>query len=376
MEFLTIQIEQISKNYIKIEQIKNVVSDPSFDVIVKDSKLNARKDIKESKTLQSQTIFPINKMVIQTISDVMPENILSNGSFVVSDANSQIEFCAIVLSMMNFNSFALPKYAPNQIAFKNDIEFYHVENEFWFNGEQVTFDKIMNVLLMMSGSANGSSIEWGDLIGNIQNQPDLMSQFNSQQINQINFVLDKRMKYESTIQSNSKSENDGVKAAFIVNCQTLQIDFGSYQFDPLMKYQLLIDRYRQKAMKKNKTFFDSDGNVIGKSQKFRQAQYHHEHPLDAERNQRLNEIEIDMEKLADTKLFPVYMQQENYFNSQSFPHPSGISRKSKTLKIGFRLRITNPNDKTSNETGFIGFIKMLVSRTDPRSKDYTISFKK
>lgn len=368
MEFLTIQIEQISKNYIQIQQIKNVVADPEFGKVEKRAFVDVQKEIKESKSLQSQTIFPINKMVIQTISDVIPQNIFANGSFIVSEGNSDMEFCSIILTMLNFNSFALPKYTPNQIEFKNDIEFYHVENQFWFNGEQISFNEIMNILLKLSGAANGSSIEWGNVVGTIENQPDLMSQFNARQINQVDFVLDQQMKYECTI-----GEKD---SRYIGKCQVVQIDFGSFTFNPSMKYMLLVDRYRPKSMKKNKNIVDPDGNVRGIVRKYRKGKFHHENQTDAEKNKRINELEIDIEKLKKTKMFPVYMQQENYFNEKSFPFASGISRKYNAVTLGFRLRITNGNDGTSIETGFIGFIKMMVAKSSNKTKEFTISFRK
>lgn len=366
MQFLTIQIDQISKNYIQIQQFKNVVANPNFDQIANGRELYTKKEQKQGSELQSQTILPIDKMLIQTSSDVIPTNIVEKSSIVVLDKNGQIEFCAITLSLLNVNSFALPKYTSNQIIFKEgDFETYFAENQFLFNGEICSFERMMNILFTLSATTNGSPVEWGNLVGMIENQSDLMSQFDSKQINQIKFVLDQTKQYNAEIGNEEKR--------YFVKCQILEIDFGSFYFDPSFKYTLLVDRYRKKMMKKRIPIVDEKGDVIDQIIKYRKSKYHHESQIDAERNKRLNEIDIHVEKLTKSKLFPVQIEQHNYFTIQSFPFPTGIGKKYKALKIGFRLRIEN--EKSSIETGFIGFIQMVMDQPNWDFKDFTISFK-
>jgi hypothetical protein len=150
MEFLSIEINQISPTYIEFVQYKTIIPEQNDNP---DGMIEIGKEI---TYLQNKMIFPIAKMNIQTICEPIeqkrfgipkneiespfeqPKETFANESFF------DVEYIAIILSMSNLNSFALPKYTENEIMKGDDIEYMKTPNQFrWMGGEKIEFEQVL-----------------------------------------------------------------------------------------------------------------------------------------------------------------------------------------------------------------------------------------
>jgi hypothetical protein len=151
MEFLSIEINQISPTYIEFVQYKTIIPE-----IIENPDGSAQEIGKEITYLQNKMIFPIAKMNIQTICEPIeqkrfgipkdqmespfeqPKETFANESFF------DVEYIAIILSMSNLNSFALPKYTENEMIKGDDVRYIKTPNQFmWIGGEKIEFDQFL-----------------------------------------------------------------------------------------------------------------------------------------------------------------------------------------------------------------------------------------
>lgn len=148
MEFLSIEINQMSETYIEFVQYKTIIPEPIENP---DGMIEIGKEI---TYLQNKTIFPIVKMNIQTIcepisndrdqikfEELQKEKIDQIAQF---QTFVDVEYIAIILSMSNLNSFALPKYTENEIIKGDDVQYIKTPNNFiWMGGEKIEFEQVL-----------------------------------------------------------------------------------------------------------------------------------------------------------------------------------------------------------------------------------------
>lgn len=157
MEFLSIEINQMSETYIEFVQYKTIIPEQMENP---DGMIEIGKEI---TYLQNKTIFPIVKMNIQTIcepisndrdqikfQEVPSEKSASRIDQFQIESFSDVEYIAIILSMSNLNSFALPKYTENEIIKGDDVQYIKTPNQFIWFGEKMEFEQVLNNLTKLT----------------------------------------------------------------------------------------------------------------------------------------------------------------------------------------------------------------------------------
>lgn len=159
MEFLSIEINQMSETYIEFVQYKTIIPE---QIENPDGMIEVGKEI---TYLQNKTILPILRMNIQTICEPisqkrgffpdkfeqMPiEKTESRIDQFQIESFSDVEYIAIILSMSNLNSFALPKYTENEMIKGDDVQYIKTPNQFIWFGERIEFEQVLNNLTKLT----------------------------------------------------------------------------------------------------------------------------------------------------------------------------------------------------------------------------------
>lgn len=280
------------------------------------------------------------------------------------DGEKTKEITSLSVLSNNVNQINIFRYG----TFKGE----KAENMFFRSETQVSFDEMMNDLMMSTGytskSENPAYSQWGGLSGNISDQKDLVGMMTTKN--------DAPLEIRVSNQYDEVREIGGKEYRLLMNFSHLDFENGN-------QYVLLVDRYKPRERKGSRDVVVTDPNTGEQYMEaipiYRSAKFYHESPIDAETNRRKSEIPIEKNAWIHVEL-----QANKYFGTfnkeipdgtpkelmpRMYPKPRGFrknvsrSRAQGMVLLQFRLRTVDRFGRVISESQPLGKVKVIATAT-------------